>query len=124
MVNTNTVQQVMWNVAHEHFRPVVIVVAGTRSDTENPVVAVIAVHVGGKLSVDVGVMFSGHISATSPGFVSNTPVLHRPGFLTAIFYSKLRHRALSIERGVLDPVGKLLYRATSNISRDVWLGTE
>src|SRR5205085_1877266 len=95
-----------------------------RCDSKHaPCVAKIC-HKGGIPAVNVGIVFRSHISATSPGFVTDPPKLYIPGVWPAVLFSEVGHRALSAKVDVLDPICDFLYGTTAYIYSKVWFCTQ
>src|SRR5688500_9218353 len=102
-MDTYTFEHVVRNVAHHHFRPIIIGGACTVGNPENPVVVIPAGHECVILPVYIGIVFRFHVTATTPGFITHTPVLYLPWFLSSVLPSQIRHRTLAIKGYVLNP---------------------
>ena len=85
---------------------------------------IIISHIGLVSAVQIAIVGWGHIAAASPVFVTDTEVIHLPGFLSAVFSTQVCHRRYPVESHVLYPLGHLLYGTASHIAIDVGLTTD
>ena len=87
-------------------------------------IAVIGSDISLIAAIQISIVSWCHISTTSPVFISNTEIIHLPGFLSAVFSTQGCHRRYPVESHVLYPLGHLLYGTASHIAIDVGLTTD
>ena len=111
------------DVLHQNGGPVVVVVAGTRGDAIEVVVALIA-QVGVELTVLVRVVLGTHVSTAAPGLVTDTEVLHLPGLAASVGTAQTGHRGVAVASHVLYPLGHLLHGTRTNVTADIRLAAQ
>ena len=80
--------------------------------------------IGGIATVVFSISFGGHISTTTPVFVSYTPELYLPRFLTSVLFTQVRHRAFPVESDIFYPLRHFLYGTATHVSTDIRLCTQ
>ena len=106
------------NLLHCHFRPVVVVVARTRSNLVKTV-AIEFTAISAIATIKVGIVFDTHIATATPAFVTNTDILHLPRFFASILLTKFRHWAI-LGCHVFHPLSRFLRTTATHIHADVW----
>ena len=108
---------------HQHFGPVIVVVAGTAGYLEEAI-AVIVAAVGGIAAVEVGIIFGTHAPTATPAFVTHTEVFHFPGFVATVLAAQACHGGVSFGGHVFHPFGKFFYGTTAYVSADIGFTTQ
>ena len=73
------------------FSPISISRIGAATDFENWVLLIIISHIGLVSAVQIAVIGRSHIAAASPVLVTDTEIIHLPGFLSAVFPAQVCH---------------------------------
>src|SRR5690606_25094940 len=94
-----------------------------RSAGCNPIQAITIIpvcHECGVLAINIGVVFHFHISATTPGFISQAPEPYIPRSLSSACFTQVCHGAASIGmRCVFNPVCQFLRCAATHIAAEI-----
>ena len=110
------------NVVHQHLCPIIVVVAGSRSNLVE-IVAVVVATINAISTVKVAIIFGAHVSATSPTLVANAEVFHFPCPVTTVLPTQLCHWRIAVRCHVLYPFCQFLYSTRTNVSADIWFAT-
>ena len=95
------------NVVHQHFCPVVVVVAGARGYLVE-LVAVVVAAIDGVTPEEVAVVFGPHVSAASPRLVAYAEELHLPRLVAAVLPAQLGHGCVAVAGHVFHPFCQFL----------------
>ena len=119
VVQRQTVHLVAHTI-HQHARPVVVVVAGTRSNLIE-LVAIVVAAVGLVAAIEVGIVLRAHVATATPRLVAHAQIFHLPGLVASVLSAQLRHRRVAVARHVFHPLGHLFHRAAAHVTADVGL---
>ena len=108
------------DVLHQNSSPVVVIITGTRGDAVEVVVTLIA-QIGVELTILVGVVLWAHVSTAAPGLVTDAEVLHLPSLVATIGTTQTSHRGITVAGHILHPLGHLLHRTRTYVTRDIRL---
>ena len=111
------------DILHKHFGPVVVVVAGTRSDAIKMVLTLVT-QIGIELAVFVRVIFGSHVSTTAPGFITDSEVFHLPSFVATVLTAQTSHWCVTVGGHVFNPLGHFLHSAGTNITTNIRLAAK
>ena len=108
----------MTYVFHQHFSPVIVIIAGTAGNLEQAV-AIVVTAISRITAIQIGIVFRTHATSASPAFISHSEVFYFPRFFTSVFQTQFCHRASLFRSHIFYPLGHFFHATATYVSADV-----
>ena len=108
----------MTYVFHQHFSPVIVIIAGTAGNLEQTV-AIVVTAISRITAIQIGIVFRTHATSASPAFISHSEVFYFPRFFTSVFQTQFCHRASLFRSHIFYPLGHFFHAAATYVSADI-----